>query len=95
MTRGIRLVAALAVVMAVLIVAGTALLGLLIVRRLDGAGAASGVVTLGQPAGTRLIGVASAGHALALALSGGGKPDRVLLIDPETLRRKAELTITP
>ena len=94
MTRGIKLVAALAIFMGVLILAGTAVLGVLIVRRIDHAAPATGQLALGQPAGTRLVGLADAGHSLALALTGGGLPDRVVLIDPDTLRRKAELTIT-
>ena len=74
----------LTIVMGVLIVAGTAVLGVMVARKLGGGPAAPPVaVTLDEPAGTRIAGIAAAGDRLAVRLQGGG-PDRVLLIDPHT-----------
>lgn len=85
--RGLKV---LVVVMGVMIVAGTATLGVVIVRRLggvaagtsagSGAGAAMAAV-LDEPAGTRIAGVAGAGERFVVTLSGGGVPDRAVLVD--------------
>jgi hypothetical protein len=89
--RGLKV---LVVVMGVMIVAGTATLGVVIVRRLGGPGAGSGAgsgtgsgagaaiaAVLDEPAGTRIAGVAGAGERFVVTLSGGGVPDRAVLVD--------------
>jgi hypothetical protein len=78
----------LVVVMGVMIVAGTATLGVLIFRRLGGAhgppsGGAVASVLLDEPAGTRIASVAGLGDRLVVQLQGGG-PDRVVVIDPRS-----------
>ncbi len=93
MTAGTKGVAALAIVMGVLLIAGTALLGVLILRRMEHTMPARGIFSLREPAGTRLIGIADTGHGLALAVTGGGA-DRVIVLDPVTLRPRAEVTLT-
>jgi hypothetical protein len=72
------------VAMAVLIVVGTAVLLVVIARRI-GAPAESppAVVLLDEPAGTRIMGIASAGDRLAVWLEGGGA-GRVVLLDSRT-----------
>jgi hypothetical protein len=87
-----RLLTGITAFMAVLIVLGTALLGVLIVRRLNAAAPAHGAMRLDEPAGTRLLGIAATQNGLALALTGGG-PDRVVVLDPATLRERARLTV--
>lgn len=85
-TAGYRALKVAVVVMGVAIIAGTALLGVLISRRLSspGTAAASGTLVLDEPAGTRIVGIAPAGERLAVQVSGGGA-DRVLLVDPARL----------
>jgi hypothetical protein len=74
---------ALTIVMGVLILGGTAVLGVVLARRMGTASAAPVSVLLDEPAGTRIAGIAGAGDRLALRLQGGG-PDRLVLIDPHT-----------
>ncbi|MGC8477635.1 MAG: hypothetical protein ACP5NP_14900 [Acetobacteraceae bacterium] len=69
--------------MGVLILIGTTVLVVTIIRRAS-APAAPGPAyarVLPAPPGTRLVGVAGAGGRIAVALHGGG-PDRLVLIDP-------------
>jgi hypothetical protein len=79
-------------VMGVLIVLGTVTLVFLIVQRAGGA--ADGIALppqhLGQPAGTRILGMSSAEGRLALLVA---RPDgeRVLLVDPRRGRVVGEL----
>ncbi|MBV9735834.1 MAG: hypothetical protein JO209_07970 [Acidisphaera sp.] len=73
------------IVMGVMIIAGTTLLGVLIVRRIPGPPAPSAPLVLDEPPGTRIAGLAATDGRLALALQGGG-PDRVLLLDARSLR---------
>jgi voltage-gated potassium channel Kch len=74
------------VAMGVLIVAGTAVLGVLIVRRLGEAGSAAPFsVVLEEPAGTRIAGVAGWPDHLAVTLTGVGA-DRVVVVDPRSGR---------
>ena len=80
---GTRALLTLVVVMGVMIVAGVAVLGITIVRRLGGAAPMQAAVVLDEPVGTRIQTIAPAGDRLALLLSGGG-PDRIVLIDPRT-----------
>ena len=70
------------IVMGVLIVAGVAVLGVTIVRRL-GTSPSLAAATLDEPPGTHLQQIAPAGDRLALLLTGGG-PDRIVLLDPRT-----------
>ena len=85
----IRALKVAVVVMGVLLVAGTATLGVLIARRvtpLAGGGLASAApfhAVLDEPAGTRIAGVVAIQDRLALQLQGGG-PDRVVVVDPRT-----------
>lgn len=71
------------VVMGVLIVGGTALLGVLIAGRMSGRPGRTASAILDEPPGTRLIGASLAGQRLALALHGAG-PDRVVVVDVPT-----------
>ena len=72
-------------VMAVLIVVGTTVLIVEIVRRMTGVSPSAAVqsapLVLDEPAGTRIAGIAAVRDRLALRLQGGGS-DRVVLIDP-------------
>lgn len=90
---GLRALKVLVAVMGALIVAGTVALVALIVQRAGGGLSASAPTgpraefSLGQPPGTRVLGLAGAGERLALWVSrpdGGGH--RVLFLDPRTGR---------
>jgi hypothetical protein len=74
---------ALTIVMGVLILGGTAVLGVVLARKMGGGAPAPVSVLLDEPAGTRIAGIAGVGDRLAVQLQGGG-PDRVVLIDPHT-----------
>jgi hypothetical protein len=78
-----RALKALTIVMGVLILGGTAMLGLVLARRMGSGGAAPVSLLLDEPAGTRIAGIAGAGDRLVVQLQGGG-PDRVVLIDPHS-----------
>jgi hypothetical protein len=80
-----RFLKVLTIAMGILILAATTLLVVIIARRIGGGGAAPTLIALSleEPAGTRIAGIATAGDRLAIALQGGG-PDRVMLIDPRT-----------
>ena len=94
--------------MGVLIVGGTALLGVLIVRRMSGvhppaasvaapafsAGAGASGAVLDEPPGTRIAGAALAGDRIALTLQGGG-PDRVTVLDLRSLQVVARVGLRP
>jgi hypothetical protein len=72
------------VAMAVLIVVGTTVLLVAIVRRIGSpAPPAQVAVLLDEPAGTRIAGIATVGDRLAVRLEGGGT-DRVVLLDVRT-----------
>jgi hypothetical protein len=73
------------VVMGVMIVVGTATLVFLVAQRLSTQAATSSPMVLEEPLGTRIAGVAASSDRLALSLQGGG-PDRLVLIDPRSLR---------
>jgi hypothetical protein len=79
----VRALKVLVVVMGVLIVAGTLGLVAVIVQRMGGGGPGAPFAerSLGQPAGTRILGVAAAEGRLAVLVA---RPDgeRVLLVDP-------------
>ena len=74
---------ALTIVMGILIVGGTAVLGVVLARRLGGGTGAPVAIVLDEPTGTRIAAIAGAGDRLAVQLQGGG-PDRLVLIDPHT-----------
>lgn len=79
-----RLLKVLTIVMAVLIVLGTTALLVVIARRLGSPVAGAPIaVLLGEPAGTRIAGIATAGDRLAVQLQGGGA-DRIVLLDART-----------
>jgi hypothetical protein len=72
------------VAMAVLIVVGTTVLLVAIVRRIGSpAPTAQVAVLLDEPAGTRIASIAAVGDRLAVRLEGGGT-DRVVLLDART-----------
>jgi len=75
----------LVVVMGVLIVAGTATLAVLIVKRAGGGGTSAGYDSagLGEAAGARIVGIAGAGDRLALLMRQDDR-DWVVLVDPKT-----------
>jgi hypothetical protein len=82
-------------VMGVLIVFGTVGLTVAIVQRLSARGEpAVGLADLGQPAGTRIIGVAAAEGRIAVLVA---RPDgeRVLLLEPRGGRVVGELRPSP
>jgi hypothetical protein len=77
---------ALTVGMGVLILIGTTVLVVVIIARATAPAAKPAVafaVTLDEPAGTRIAGIAAAGARMVVELQGGG-PDRVVVMDPET-----------
>jgi hypothetical protein len=85
-----RFLKVITIAMAVLIVVGTTALLAVIVHRLSNSPApvapclpAPVAAVLDEPAGTRIVGIATAGDRLAVQLQGGGV-DRVLLMDPHT-----------
>lgn len=85
---------ALVIGMGVLIVAGTVTLAVLLVQRLGGpaAGGAAAMVSLGQPEGARISGIAATDRAIAVWVSG---PDgeRLILLDPAGTRRVGEIRL--
>ena len=83
----------LAVVMGILIIAGTGVLIVAIFNRDMVAGIlmhrapqplASVAVVLDEPAGTRIGGIAALSDRLAVLLQGGAGPDRIVMVDPRT-----------
>ncbi len=79
-----RVLTALTVAMGVLILVGTTVLVVTIVKRAGAppVGAAMSII-LQEPAGTRIVGMVAVADQLALELQGGG-PDRVVLVDPRS-----------
>lgn len=77
-----RILTALTVAMGVLILLGTTVLVIALVKR---PGIAPGAIalTLDEPAGTRIAALATVADRLVLELQGGG-PDRVVLVDPRS-----------
>jgi len=69
----------LTTVMAVMIVAGVVVLGIVISKRM-GAPSAAVPTEFNEPAGTQIAQISAAGDRLALLLHGGG-PDRVVVLD--------------
>ena len=86
MEGGMRAVKIAAIVMAVLIVLGTTVIIVTVVRRTFGPmeqPIRPFATRLDEPADSRIVGIASVRDRLAISLTGGGA-DRVVLIDPVT-----------
>ena len=74
------------IAMAVMIVAGIVVVGVTIMRRLNGppGGATfAASVVLDEPAGTRIASVAGLPDRVIIQLQGGG-PDRIVFVDPRS-----------
>ncbi len=85
---------ALTIVMGVLILGGTAVLGVVLARRMGTSSAPPVAVLLDEPAGTRIAGIAGAGDRFAVHLQGGG-PDRLILIDPHSGAAPGRVALAP
>ncbi|HUA76122.1 MAG TPA: DUF6476 family protein [Acetobacteraceae bacterium] len=89
------------VVMGVLIVLGTTTLVVVIIHRLSAVpavsagGATATAAPLDEPAGTRITAMVPVANGLALALSGGGEGDRVVVIDPASGRVVRRILLRP
>lgn len=89
MGDGFRAVKIAAIVMGVLIVLGTTVLIVMVVKRGTSAGGAAFVpdrlfsTVLEEPPGTSIQSVTPVRDRLAVQLRGGG-PDRILIVDPGT-----------
>jgi hypothetical protein len=82
--NGMRALKILTIAMGVLILAGTAVIVAVIFHRATAPATSAPIdVTLDQPAGTRIVGIAATQDRLALQLQGAGV-DRVVLVDPRT-----------
>ncbi len=99
-TKVMRTLKALVIGMGILIVAGTAMIAVMIVRRGADGSAASGNASItpariALPAGARVIETALDGDRIALriALTGGG--ERVVIIDARTGRRIGAVDLMP
>jgi len=80
-----RVVKVLAVLMGVLIIIGSTVVVVTIIKRsTDESSGASVAVVLDEPAGTRIGGIAALSGRLAVLLQGGAGPDRIVLVDPRT-----------
>ena len=94
--RGLKALLAAVIVMALVIAAGTAILVATVIKRLvhpPAARSASNLVLppvtvpLDQPAGTRIVSaIRQSDSSLALLLTGGGVPDRIVVWDEQTGR---------
>ena len=78
-----KLMITVVVGMGVLILAGTATIGLTVVHRSLAVPPAAGNAVLDEPAGTRIVQVGGSADQLTLRLEGGG-PDRVVVVDART-----------
>jgi hypothetical protein len=76
-----RALKAAVIIMGVMIVAGTVTLAVLLANRMSARTAPAVEMSLGQPAGTQIVGIAGAGERVAVHVTGGGLPDRILLLD--------------
>ena len=81
------------ILLGVLIVLGTTVVIVTIVKRLSGPPAPAEIdATLNEPEGTRIVAIAATQDRLALHLQGGG-PDRVVLLDPRTGARTGSVAL--
>lgn len=86
-------VKAAAVIMGILIVVGTGVIIVTVVKRMGGGSAPSNVtVVLDEAEGTRIIGIAAMSDRLAVLMQGGG-PDRIVLIDPHSGAQAGAVTL--
>ncbi len=86
-------VKAAAIIMGVLIVVGTSVIAVTIIKRMSGGAAPSNVtVVLDEPEGTRIGGIAALSDRLAVLLQGAG-PDRIILIDPHSGAKAGAVTL--
>ncbi len=95
----IRVLKVAVVVMGVLLVVGTAALGVLIARRVTPLAAGGGPApsktfhaVLDEPIGTRIMSIVAIQDRLAFQLQGGG-PDRVVVVDPRTGERSGAVSL--
>ena len=77
---GLRALKVAVVVMGVLIVAGTATLLTLIVRRVAPSAIAARPLRLDEPSGTGIASATLSGDRVVVSLRGGG-PDRIVVLD--------------
>ncbi len=75
----------LVVLMGVLIIIGSTVVVVTIIKRSTNEASGPGVaVVLDEPAGTRIGGIAAMSGRLAVLLQGGTGPDRIVLVDPRS-----------
>lgn len=102
--RGLKGLLAAVILMGLLIAAGTAVLVATVIKRLvhapvahaaAGASVSPVTVPLDQPAGTRIVSaIRQSDSSLALVLTGGGAPDRVVVWDEQGGRIAARASLT-
>ena len=81
------------ILLGALIVLGTTVVIVTIVKRLSGPPAPAEIaIMLDEPAGTHIAAMAATQDRLALHLQGGG-PDRVVLLDPRTGARTGSIVL--
>jgi hypothetical protein len=88
-----RALKAAVIFMGVLIVAGVALIAVVLMQRLGSVPSGPVQATLDEPTGTRIAGVALASERVAVQLQGGG-PDRVAVLDLRSGRVLARLGLS-
>ncbi|WP_019013081.1 DUF6476 family protein [Elioraea tepidiphila] len=81
-----RALKAAVIIMGVLIVAGTVVVAVTIANRLGNRPPPPAVSGLGEPAGSRILGIAATGDRLAVHVTGGGADDRIVIVDPASHR---------
>jgi len=87
----VGLLKALVIGMGVLIIAGTVTLVVLVVQRAGGDSSTMPPRALGQPAGTRIVSLASAEGRLAVLVARPDGSERVLMVDARSGRVLGEL----
>lgn len=83
MDKGMQALKVVTIAMGVLILVGTAVLVAVIAHRSSPVSAGPVALTLDEPAGTHIAGIAATQDRLAVTLQGGGA-DRVVLVDPRS-----------
>ena len=86
---------ALVIGMGVLIVVGTVALAIVLVQRLgagNAGGGAAAALSLAQPEGSRIAGIAATDRAVAIWVN-RADGDRVILVDPGGARRLGEIRL--
>jgi len=79
--------------MGILIVAGVAMIAVVVTGRMSGRPGAIASAVLDEPAGTRIAGASLSPDRLAVRLQGGG-PDRVVVVDTKTGRVLGRVALT-